>query len=655
MAETEMPTTTSAAVTQDRQRQIKVCILGAKGAGKTCFLAGLAVLSEPNRKSIITAIHDDPKTAGYLDSLQATLRAGAWPPPTTATVILDMTVMVEGAAVDLRVVDYAGEDFTGALRTLDRESVEELYRFTRDADVFLLLFAPHRDLVDDGSADKAQSLIERQRAHLQAIAQVWREKVGHGQERAFNPLMEVGLVVTQCDRVPGLDSPRMARSYLREHAPHLVERLSDLSSAVECFAVSAIGPPGSTAGEGEANAHGSPPSAIQPFGYEPLFRWIRGHKARKSVWRRPWVWGLAAAIALGAVAVPFIDRGIRSSGVVAVLNDATLSDAEKVERISGWVNGEAHQRRDEFLQQVLRRLDDRLQRATTEEEFQRLRQESETMSASDTQTFRPQFRRFSERVLEQQRKSRFTSLEDGFQAQPPPTAFLDDARRFVETYRSGNDVERVRRMLIDIVDKEIQQRRDTIKGMPLASSGQMAAKAGEVLKFAREFERQLPEEEVKGMRTAAEIARLASQRGQWEVALKRSGGLTTAYWQTVIVSNRQNGQPIHEFNGAGDTPIPDKTWSASPATFGWQAGEPLRVALKIEGRLFDVPIGYLDDQSQMAIRIFVGRKSLNVEPGAESYVADPYVEFRLKKPGGEELTRDDWQAVEDFILPGSRW
>ena len=186
----------------DHGRQVKVCLLGAKGAGKTCFLAGLAVLSEPNRRSIITAIHDDPETADYLDSLQATLRAGAWPPPTTATVVLDMTVMVEGAAVDLRVIDYDGEDFTGALRTLDREAVEKLYEFTRKADIFLLLFAPQRDLVDDGSAEKAKTLIERQRAHLQAIAQVWREKVGREEPSLRDARPELGLVITQCDRVP---------------------------------------------------------------------------------------------------------------------------------------------------------------------------------------------------------------------------------------------------------------------------------------------------------------------------------------------------------------------------------------------------------------------------------------------------------------------
>ena len=66
------------------EEPIKVCLLGATGAGKTCFLAGLAVLSEPDRKSIIDVLHDNKGTADYLDSLQDTLRSGNWPPPNNA-------------------------------------------------------------------------------------------------------------------------------------------------------------------------------------------------------------------------------------------------------------------------------------------------------------------------------------------------------------------------------------------------------------------------------------------------------------------------------------------------------------------------------------------------------------------------------------------
>ena len=186
------------------EEPIKVCLLGASGAGKTCFIAGLAVLSEPDRASIITVLHDNKSTADYLDSLQDTLRSGQWPPPNNATFILDMTVIVEGRAIDLRIVDYPGEDFTGALRTLDIAEIDELYRFSKQAQIFLLLFSPHRDLAADDADTATKTLIARQRAHLQAITQVWkdRELGTPGEDKRSHPV-ELGLVLTQCDRVPG--------------------------------------------------------------------------------------------------------------------------------------------------------------------------------------------------------------------------------------------------------------------------------------------------------------------------------------------------------------------------------------------------------------------------------------------------------------------
>ncbi len=637
-------------------RQVKVCMLGAKGAGKTCFLAGLAVLSEPNRKSIITAVHDDSDTADYLDSLQATLRGGAWPPPTTATVVLDMTVMLEGTAVDLRVVDYAGEDFTGALRTLDRDSVEKLYRFTREADIFLLLFAPHQDLIDDGSSEKAKLLIERQRAHLQSIAQVWREKVGEVEVVAgSDSRAEIGLVITQCDRVPGLTTPAAATKYFKEHAPNLVERLHGYASSVRCFALSSIGRPAEQGDAKDSEPTDRPPASIDPFGYEPLFRWICGHHARKLWYRKPWVWG-AVAVLLGiALAAPFGYREVRSSTVQHVLGSPTLSDVEKVERSSGWVNEATARRRSGFLRDVLLVWEERLMAATSDDDFQRLAQEVQLLVACDTGSFRPQFREFAERIRMRERRVRLDSLVDGFDAQPRPTGFVDQCRQFVDEYRSGEDVKKVQEMLVAIGGELIQARRDAIKIMPVGTANQVLAKANEILEFTKKFERQLPEDEVSGMRRAAEVARLASGQGQWEVTLVRSGGLTVPYWQTVILAKSRGGDVIHTFDGSSGGATQDKTWSSSPVQIAWKAGDPLSVKLKVEGRAWDVDIGYLQDNGPMAIGLFVGRRFLNVETGSESYVTEPYVEFRVARPGGGVLTREDWQAVEDFIVPGHRW
>ena len=64
---------------------IRVCLLGSEGSGKTCFLAGLAILGEPNRASPLTVTPTDQVTASYLDELANTLRRQEWPPPTNMT------------------------------------------------------------------------------------------------------------------------------------------------------------------------------------------------------------------------------------------------------------------------------------------------------------------------------------------------------------------------------------------------------------------------------------------------------------------------------------------------------------------------------------------------------------------------------------------
>lgn len=642
-------------------RRHKVCVLGAKGAGKTCFLAGLAVLSEPNRNSPITLIHEDTKTADYLDSLRATLRRGVWPPPTTATVILDMTVVVDGVAVDMRVVDYAGEDFTGALRILDRDSVDELYRFSREADVFLLLFAPHLDLVSEGKPKDVESLVERQRAHLQAIAAVWREQNGQAQPSAAFVRPELGLVITQCDRVPGLNSPRAAKTYLDSNAPHFVQRLGEFSSLVKCFAVSAIGLPlQPDSGAGTQGSDGDS-GRVSPFGYEPLFRWIRGSRRRRSWWRKTKFIGAVAVVGAFVVVAPFVIREMTSDKFSDVLNNSTLTDIEKVLRVSewgdgGWLNNEAKRGREEYLSGVISTLDEGLNAAATEGDFQRLRKQVEELEGPLTvmAPFDRDLGALSGRLKLRERSARLKVIEDGFIAQPRPRMFVDDVQRFIDDYASGDDVDKVREMLKGLALSEMEQRRDTLKNMPLGDSKQVAAKAAALSDFAREFERQLAAEEVAGMRKAAELARLAcgqGRKGQWRVTVVRTGGMRNAYQQDVELL-KGGGETVCTFKDGGG-PARDKTWTAPAASITWQAGESLKVLLVIDG-WWDVRVGYLKDDGPMAIGLLVGKQKLNVDPDGAKYVNDPYAEFQLIDPRGVAVTEEDWNAVEEFIFPGTR-
>ena len=373
------------------EEPIKVCLLGASGAGKTCFIAGLAVLSEPDRASIITVLHDNKSTADYLDSLQDTLRSGQWPPPNNATFILDMTVIVEGRAIDLRIVDYPGEDFTGALRTLDIAEIDELYRFSKQAQIFLLLFSPHRDLAADDADTATKTLIARQRAHLQAITQVWKEReLGTPSEDKRSHPVELGLVVTQCDRVPGLTSPRAAKEFFKSRAPNLASRLTDLAVSADFFGISVLGRPAEGDSTQITTTNSPPPEQLDPFGYESLFRWIRDYQDRHRMRRlRPrLVGGAISAVAL--LAISFVLWKSHSDHVRAVLT----SDRPPVEIIaetSGWLLDPTTRRlRMDLIRATLQRLTDDVERASTPDEFERLDTELAKLNSADTETFHVQ-------------------------------------------------------------------------------------------------------------------------------------------------------------------------------------------------------------------------------------------------------------------------
>lgn len=637
---------------ESRDEPIKVCLLGATGAGKTCFLAGLAVLAEPDRASIINVLHDNKGTADYLDSLQDTLRSGHWPPPNNATFILDMTVMVEGRAIDLRVVDYPGEDFTGALRTLETQEIEELYRFSRQAQIYLLLFSPHRDLaVKDASAATA-TLIARQRAHLQAITQVWKERAtGDPQEQKGAHAVELGLVITQCDRVPGLTSPQAAKEFFKVKAPNLVGKLTELADSADFFGISVLGRPADGDSSRVATENSPPPARLDPYGYEPLFRWIRDYRDRHR-WRRlrPRVWGVSMA----AVATVAIGFGVYKSHVdhVRAVIGSDRPALERIEETSGlFLNSATRQVRQDLIRDTVQRLSDEIDRANTTDEFELLEKEVGRLSQADTETFHGQVTELQRNLTARTRRVLFTGLDEDFQSRPRPLDFQTRASAFVDRYQSGEEVARVREMLRQIPIEEASAHRARLKGMPTRDSLDVAAKSRQILEFVNEYESILQPEEARRMRRAADLARSFSERGNWTVHIKKSGGLTADYAQSVLLGSKKLGdQNIHVFDGESSGETKDKIWATEPAFIRWQAGEPLAVTLMFEGYVNDGWVAYQIDDSSLAIGSLVGRRKLSARRGWESYVRDPYVEFQV-----ENLSPADWETVKAYVSPGSAW
>ncbi len=63
-----------------RRSAVRVCLLGSEGSGKTCFLAGLAILAEPNRHTRITVSPTDTPSVDYFDELRGPCAASSGRP-----------------------------------------------------------------------------------------------------------------------------------------------------------------------------------------------------------------------------------------------------------------------------------------------------------------------------------------------------------------------------------------------------------------------------------------------------------------------------------------------------------------------------------------------------------------------------------------------
>jgi len=108
-----------------RKPILRICLLGSEGSGKTCFLAGLAVLKEANRRTRVTVSPTDTVTVEYLDALARTLHCGQWPPPTNMTTLLKLRLGVDGKAIEAVMIDYPGEDFRNELRKLKTDDIRD--------------------------------------------------------------------------------------------------------------------------------------------------------------------------------------------------------------------------------------------------------------------------------------------------------------------------------------------------------------------------------------------------------------------------------------------------------------------------------------------------------------------------------------------------
>ncbi len=292
-----------------KNQAIRICVLGSEAAGKTCFLGGLAILSEPNRDShihVIGAESDTAPTNGspsqqFLNEVARTLRAGDWPPPTTLTREIELDLRFRDRLFKFDVIDYPGESFREALNQLDENRQRILLEHMIRADFLLLMLDPDSDLPDASglSPEQRQSVHERQNAHIASIRKIYDDAQISGRA-----LPHIGLIITKADAHPALTS---AESFIAERGPNLLARIKSWGVETACFATSAVG---SVDG-------GRPARKLAPSGYTEIFDWVVGTTRRRRRDRFTTRYLIPAGLALFAGALALFLHTRRAQQVSA--------------------------------------------------------------------------------------------------------------------------------------------------------------------------------------------------------------------------------------------------------------------------------------------------------------------------------------------------
>lgn len=625
---------------------VRVCLLGSEGAGKTCFLAGLAVFQEANRGTSIEVRAFDPVTARYLEDLRLTLRRQSWPPPTSMTSELTVQVTIDGHAIDLVVIDYPGEDFRQALRLLDMDRVEALYRHCARAEAILLLVDPQADLLRKDGEERPM-LVDRQMALLSAISQAWTERQG-GSSTATEPPLNLAVVLTKCDLTAAPKTSREAARFFRAGAASLDAKLRQRAEAIQYFTVSATG-----GTELIAPADGvplpAPAQVLAPDGYERLFRWIiRRHRWQK---RRYWLKRLGLPAAAVATAIMALSLGVvfynnhRRSRAAAALTDDGLTPLERIERTKDIDDQQVNQDRAKLIQQQLDAIETDIAAAGDATELDDLLQRLERLSQADPGLSEGRIRDLKARVRERQEQLRFMRISA---ARDSTSAnFHQMAQEYLGQHSSGTHAKQVKHWLEDDELQQAKLARAKIRQLAVVNAATLKSKSDRISEFLAEKPHGLSETEVEQMTRAAELARRFSEANRYKVTLKRSGGFLDARAQgiQVFIAGTLQNEFKHKDSSKSVTWPADTTLAVE-----WHCGQSIKVVLR-DYFLRDEDVATLTSDGSLALRILGSRSNFTrFADGWKDACPNAFVDFVI-----DGVSDGDWQALEWYILPGDRW
>jgi hypothetical protein len=622
--------------TEPRQREggepaMRVCVLGSRESGKTCFLGGIGLLD----KLAGWNVRADGRSMTRLDQIVTALSAvGSWLPGTQDTERYILTVSHGRDVVSFDVFDYPGQNFHQVIRACNRELGADLLQHFLDSNYLLLLVDP---------ADDPANTTNRT-ALIDAVKHRFL-----GSPSAKRP--QVAIVLTKADEVrDAVKDPATAAAFVNERYPEFLCKLQSIVGKVNVFPVSAVG---------GVDENGRPLTGAEPTGYEPLFKWmtakqtIRQPRAATSWSRWPAMLGAAVAISFLAWLVPDFLAYRASTGT---LNDQTASAMDRLDRTRdyhGWFNRQVNSERERVAREELDRLEGAVKETTEAAPLRRIADDARSAKSRVPAGVLTGFVACTNQAMSKAGNLTFESLQKMKDA--GNSQWIERAQLFLDRYPDDAKAALVCDWFASGRSDQHKAARKQLAEIEVDDPASCHFKAEAINRFLVEWGKSETPRERQRLTRAAEIAQMFSRKRDWEVHFVSTGEFRNARGMALRVYNPENDFVGVDFDGSRRV-----TNSEEVRSMEWRPGQTLRVQLWGNDSMLpfnraDSLAATLSLDNPFAIVSLLDPNEGYLELKADQrwrdqFISAPYARFRV---GG--LQPEDVRIVKEYLYPGARW
>gem|GEM_PF-937476 len=602
---------------------VRIQMLGESGVGKTCFLAGLALLNEQTGGRSFVLPTDD-KTKAVFDKLRETLVRGRWPAKTSIVEELSFVIVRGASHVGVHLNDFAGESFTDSMKRGNAtEAANQIKSLVSGADVLMVLL--DGAAIDRGDEFAGAPLIQAVFERILAV--------GRGN-------LDAAVVLTKsdlCKSIPMTTSSDLKQA-VESRAPDLARFLQEQSIPTEWIPISVCGP-------NAIDDSGSPIyQALSPQGYERIFEQLfrRSRRPRNRLRKQ-----IIAAIVL-ILFMGFAWTVLRSRQVVSQrsqIEDPTIPIVE----VSGPVEATNEPLvRERYAEDFAKAKKD-IEASGNVESIALVLKRFERIPPVHDQLVRGGLEQLKSQASIRKEQLLHKLVIDCQQLRTGDCVPL--ISKYLSEFPDGPNADELRKILKDINQARYLTARGNVKAVPVTSIEALHQKISAIKKFLDENGQFLSAEEKEAIASARDIALQFVTSRQYQCKLVRTSGLDGPRDHGVEIDLDQ--KKIANFNDSGD--VSEKNWDRS-FTVDWKSGQSIKVKLvNYDG--FNHDIAYFEDSSPVAI-ILLAKTNLPNRYFEGMLFSENFTKTRPSIKVAfkcQELPNEKLQLISGYLLPGDKW